>query len=144
MRLPTERADTWEIQGRGDLALAVFVETIRREGFELTVSKPQVLGRNVNGEWCEPIERLDLDLPEEHFGRATEVLASRRSQIEHVLNHGTDGPRIVAIHSRPGHDRAADGAVDQDAGDGASAPRLRRLMSRGWANPQPCSRQSGR
>src|SRR5213082_2883552 len=73
--LPTDRPDTWEIQGRGELALAVLVELMRREGFELTVGKPQVVGRMIDGELCEPIERLDLDLPEEYLGTVTQVLA---------------------------------------------------------------------
>jgi GTP-binding protein len=93
--LPTERPDAWEIQGRGELALAVLVELMRREGFELTVGKPQVVGRTMNGQLCEPIERLDLDLPEEYFGAVTQALASRRGQLDEVVNHGMGWLRMV-------------------------------------------------
>ncbi|MGH9066109.1 MAG: translational GTPase TypA, partial [Acidimicrobiales bacterium] len=92
--LPTERPDTWEVQGRGELALAVLVETMRREGFELTVGKPQVLTRMVDGRWCEPVERLDVDTPEEHLGTLTQVLAQRKGRLEQVVNHGTGWVRM--------------------------------------------------
>lgn len=86
--LPTERPDTWEVQGRGELALAVLVELMRREGFELTVGKPQVLTRIVGGKLYEPVERLEVDVPEEHFGTLTQLLAIRRGRLEKVVNHG--------------------------------------------------------
>ena len=93
--LPTERPDAWEVQGRGELALAVLVELMRREGFELTVGKPQVVGRMVHDQLCEPIERLDLDLPEEYFGAVTQTLATRRGQLDEVVNHGTGWLRMA-------------------------------------------------
>lgn len=79
---PTERSDTWEVQGRGELQLAVLVETIRREGFELTVGKPQVLTKQVDGKLHEPIERLILDIPEDYLGAAHSVLAIRKSRMQ--------------------------------------------------------------
>jgi GTP-binding protein len=93
--LPTERPDTWEVHGRGELALAVLVEVMRREGFELTVGKPNVVGRMVDGTWCEPIERLDIDVPEEHLWTVTQILSSRRGQLQEVTNHGTGWLHLV-------------------------------------------------
>ncbi len=80
--LPTARPDTWEVQGRGELQLAVLVETMRREGFELTVGKPQVVTREVGGAVHEPVERVTLDVPEEHVGTATGLLAARKGRVE--------------------------------------------------------------
>ncbi|PRW64851.1 translational GTPase TypA [Actinopolyspora mortivallis] len=85
----TERPDTWEVQGRGELALAVLVETMRREGFELTVGKPEVVTKTVDGKLCEPFERLWLDIPEEHLGAVTQLLASRKGRMETMDGHGT-------------------------------------------------------
>jgi GTP-binding protein len=87
--LPTERPDTWEVQGRGELALAILVETMRREGFELTVGKPEVVTRTVDGTLCEPFERLTVDVPEEHLGAVTQLLATRKGRLEHMGGHGT-------------------------------------------------------
>jgi GTP-binding protein len=87
--LPTERPDTWEVQGRGELALAVLVETMRREGFELTVGKPQVVTRMIDGKLCEPYERLAIDVPEEHLGVVTQLLAGRKARMEHMGGHGS-------------------------------------------------------
>jgi len=87
--LPTERPDTWEVQGRGELALAILVEQMRREGFELTVGKPQVVTRTIDGVLCEPYERLTVDAPEEHLGAITQLLANRKGRMEHMDGHGT-------------------------------------------------------
>jgi GTP-binding protein len=87
--LPTERPDTWEVQGRGELALAILVETMRREGFELTVGKPQVVTKEIDGKLCEPFERLTVDAPEEHLGAITQLLAGRKGQLEHMGGHGS-------------------------------------------------------
>jgi GTP-binding protein len=92
--LPTERPDTWEVQGRGELALAILVETMRREGFELTVGKPQVVTRMVDGVLCEPFEHLTIDAPEEYLGAITQVLAVRKGRMEHMSNHGTGWVRM--------------------------------------------------
>jgi len=85
----TERPDTWEVQGRGELALAVLVETMRREGFELTVGKPEVVTREIDGKTCEPVERLAIDVPEEYLGVVTQMLALRKGRLENMVNHGT-------------------------------------------------------
>ena len=92
--LPTERPDAWEVQGRGELALAILVEQMRREGFELTVGKPQVVTKEINGKLHEPVERLTIDAPEEYLGTITELLASRKGRMEQMTNHGTGWVRM--------------------------------------------------
>ncbi|MET0512926.1 MAG: translational GTPase TypA [Thermoleophilaceae bacterium] len=92
--LETERPDTWEVQGRGELQLAVLVETMRREGFELTVGKPQVVTREIAGAVHEPIERLTIDVPEDFLGVVTQMLALRKGRLENMVNHGTGWVRI--------------------------------------------------
>ena len=92
--LPTERPDAWEVQGRGELQLAVLVETMRREGFELTVGKPQVLTREIDGKICEPIERASIDVPEDFLGVVTQLLALRKGRLEQIVNHGTGWARM--------------------------------------------------
>jgi GTP-binding protein len=92
--LPTERPDTWEVQGRGELALAVLVETMRREGYELTVGRPTVVIREVDGVRHEPVERLTIDVPEEYLGAVTSLLAQRKGRMENMTNHGTGWVRL--------------------------------------------------
>ncbi|MGC8626044.1 MAG: translational GTPase TypA [Acidimicrobiales bacterium] len=91
--LATERPDTWEVQGRGELALAVLVELMRREGFELTVGKPRVLTKLVDGVVYEPVERVSLDVPEEHLGTVTQLLSARKGRMQHMVSHGTGWAR---------------------------------------------------
>ena len=95
--LPTARPDAWEVQGRGELALAVLVEQMRREGFELTVGKPQVVTRTVDGVRHEPIERLTVDVPEEHLGTVTQLLAGRKGRLVTMANHGTGWVRMEFV-----------------------------------------------
>jgi len=90
----TERPDTWEVQGRGELQLAVLVELMRREGFELTVGKPQVVTREVAGAVHEPVERMTIDVPEDYVGVITQLLALRRGRLEQMVNHGTGWVRM--------------------------------------------------
>ena len=92
--LPTERPDTWEIQGRGELQLAVLVEIMRREGFELTVGKPQVVTRMIDGKLHEPMERLTIDTPEDYLGVITQLMALRKGRMEQMVNHGTGWIRM--------------------------------------------------
>jgi GTP-binding protein len=92
--LPTERPDAWEVQGRGELALAILVEQMRREGYELTVGKPQVVTREINGKLHEPMERLTIDAPEEYLGAITQLLAVRKGRMEQMTNHGTGWVRM--------------------------------------------------
>ena len=91
---PTDRPDTWEVQGRGELQLAVLVETMRREGFELTVGKPQVVTRVVDGTVHEPMERVAIDVPDDYLGVVTQLLALRHGRLEEVVNHGTGWVRM--------------------------------------------------
>jgi len=90
----TERPDTYEVQGRGELQLAVLVEIMRREGFELTVGQPHVVEREIDGQRHEPVERLSVDVPEEHVGTVTQLLAARKGRMEHMTNHGTGWVRM--------------------------------------------------
>jgi GTP-binding protein len=91
---PTARPDTFEVQGRGELQLAVLVEMMRREGFELTVGQPHVVEREIDGKRNEPVERLSVDVPEEHVGTVTQLLAARKGRMEHMINHGTGWVRM--------------------------------------------------
>src|SRR5437588_11932879 len=90
----TERPDVWEVQGRGEMALAVLVELMRREGFELTVGKPQVVTRLLDNKLCEPVERMTVDVPEEYVGVITQLLAMRKGRLEQMVNHGTGWVRM--------------------------------------------------
>jgi GTP-binding protein len=92
--LETERPDVWEVQGRGELALAVLVEIMRREGYELTVGKPQVVTREIDGRRCEPVERMSVDAPEEYVGVITQLMAMRKGRMEQMVNHGTGWVRM--------------------------------------------------
>ncbi len=92
--LPTERPDAWEVHARGELQLAILVETMRREGFELTVGKPQVVTKEVDGKTHEPVEAVSIDVPEEYLGAVSQLLATRRGQLINMVNHGTGWVRI--------------------------------------------------
>ncbi|WP_372698002.1 translational GTPase TypA [Arthrobacter sp. JSM 101049] len=92
--LPTERPDAWEVQGRGELALAILVEQMRREGFELTVGKPQVVTRTIDGKVHEPMELMTIDVPEEYLGNVTQLLAARKGRMVNMANHGTGWVRM--------------------------------------------------
>jgi GTP-binding protein len=91
---PTARPDTYEVQGRGELQLAILVEMMRREGFELTVGQPHVVEREIDGVRHEPVELLSVDVPEEHVGTVTQLLAARKGRMEHMTNHGTGWVRM--------------------------------------------------
>ncbi|MFD9427096.1 MULTISPECIES: translational GTPase TypA [unclassified Streptomyces] len=95
--LDTERPDAWEVQGRGELALAILVEQMRREGFELTVGKPEVVTKQIDGKTHEPIERMTIDSPEEHLGAITQLMASRKGRMETMTNHGSGWVRMEWI-----------------------------------------------
>ena len=92
--LPTQRPDAWEVQGRGELALAILVEQMRREGFELTVGKPQVVTKTIDGKVYEPMEHMIIDVPEEHLGAVTQLMAARKGRMENMANHGTGWVRM--------------------------------------------------
>lgn len=92
--LPTERPDAWEVQGRGELALAILVEQMRREGYELTVGKPQVVTKRIDGKLNEPVEDLTIDVPEEFLGAITQLMAARKGRMKGMSNHGTGWVRM--------------------------------------------------
>ncbi|HEV2344841.1 MAG TPA: translational GTPase TypA, partial [Actinocrinis sp.] len=95
--LPTERPDTWEVRGRGELALAVLVETMRREGYELTVGRPAAVTKDIDGAVFEPVERLSVDVPEEDLGAVTSLISVRRGRMESMTNHGTGWVRMEFV-----------------------------------------------
>jgi GTP-binding protein len=92
--LPTDRPDAWEVQGRGELQLAVLIETMRREGFELTIGKPQVVTRMIGGKLNEPMEHVTIDAPEEYVGPINTLLATRKGAMIDLVNHGTGWVRM--------------------------------------------------
>jgi GTP-binding protein len=91
---PTSRPDAWEVQGRGELQLAILVELMRREGFELTVGKPEVLTKKLDGRRVEPVERVAIDIPEEYVGVVTQLLALRKGRLQQMVNHGSGWARM--------------------------------------------------
>src|SRR5580658_3372712 len=95
--LPTERPDTWEVRGRGELALAVLVETMRREGYELTVGRPAAVTREIDGKVFEPVEQLSVDVPEEYVGTVTSLISVRRGRMASMTNHGTGWVRLEFV-----------------------------------------------
>ncbi|MGA5894328.1 translational GTPase TypA [Streptomyces venetus] len=95
--LDTERPDAWEVQGRGELALAILVETMRREGFELTIGKPQVVTKEVDGKTYEPVERMTIDVPEEHMGAVTQLMGVRKGRMDNMSNHGSGWVRMEFV-----------------------------------------------
>jgi GTP-binding protein TypA/BipA len=94
---PTERPDAWEVQGRGELQLAVLVEVLRREGFEVTVGKPQVVTRVIDGKLHEPVEHVSIDVPEDYLGVVTQLVAVRKGRLEQMVNHGTGWARLEYV-----------------------------------------------
>ncbi|MDQ0844865.1 translational GTPase TypA [Streptomyces sp. NPDC054847] len=95
--LDTERPDAWEVQGRGELALAILVEQMRREGFELTIGKPQVVTKLVDGKVHEPVERMTIDVPEEHMGAVTQLMGVRKGRMDNMSNHGSGWVRMEFV-----------------------------------------------
>jgi GTP-binding protein len=95
--LPTERPDTWEVQGRGELQLAILVEVMRREAFELTVGKPQVVTRTIDGKLHEPVERLTIDSPSDYQGVIMQLMALRKGRLEQMVDHGTGWIRLEYV-----------------------------------------------
>ena len=129
--LPTERPDSWEVQGRGELALAILVEQMRREGYELTVGKPQVVTREVNGKVHEPVERMTIDAPEEYLGAITQLLAVRKGRMEQMTNHGTGWVRMEFLVPARGLIGFRTEFLTDTRGTGHRAPRLRGLRAVG-------------
>ena len=136
--LPTERPDAWEVQGRGELQLAVLVETMRREGFELTVGKPEVVTREVDGKVHEPVERVD-DRRARGATSASSPSCSRcaRAGIEQMVNHGTGWVRMEYLVPARGLIGFRTEFLTETRGTGHAAPRVRRATSRGTASCAP-------
>ncbi len=95
--IATERPDAWEVRGRGELALAILVETMRRENYELTIGRPTAVTREIDGKLHEPVERLSIDVPEEYLGAVTQLVSVRRGRMETMTNHGTGWVRLVFL-----------------------------------------------
>jgi GTP-binding protein len=95
--IPTERPDAWEVRGRGELALAILVETMRRENYELTIGRPSAVTKEIDGKVHEPVERLSIDVPEEYLGAVTQLVSVRRGRMETMTNHGTGWVRLVFL-----------------------------------------------
>ena len=133
--LPTERPDTWEVQGRGELQLAVLVEMMRREGFELTVGKPRVLTREIDGVVHEPVDRLTVDVPEEFMGvhHPAAGAAQGADGADRQPRHRVGPSRLPRAGAGP--DRVPHRAADRDQGHGAAAPRVRALRAVGGGHP---------
>ena len=123
----TERPDAWEVQGRGELQLAVLVELMRREGFELTVGQPQVVTREIDGKVHEPVERLAIDVPEDYVGVVTQLLALRKGRLEQMVNHGTGWVRMDYLVPARGLIGFRTDFVTETRGTGHPAPRVRPL-----------------
>ena len=130
----TERPDAWEVQGRGELQLAVLVELMRREGFELTVGQPQVLTREIDGRVHEPVERLAIDVPEDYVGVVTQLLALRKGRLEQMVNHGTGWVRMDYLVPARGLIGFRTEFLTETRGTGLAAPRLRPLGAVGAAS----------
>ena len=124
---PTERPDTWEVQGRGELQLAVLVETMRREGFELTVGKPQVVTREIDGKLHEPMERVAIDVPDDYLGVVTQLMALRKGTLIEMVNHGTGWVRMDYRIPARGLVGFRTEFMTETRGTGHAPPRVRRL-----------------
>ena len=139
--LPTDRPDAWEVQGRGELQLAVLVEMMRREGFELTVGKPDVVTREVNGKRHEPVERLTVDVPDDYLGVVTQLLALRKGRLEQMVNHGTGWVRLDYLVPARGLIGFRTEFMTETRGTGTAAPRVRPLRALARRDPHPPHRQ---
>ena len=139
----TERPDAWEVQGRGELQLAVLVELMRREGFELTVGQPQVVTREIDGAVHEPVERLAIDVPEDYVGVVTQLLALRKGRLEQMVNHGTGWVRMDYLVPARGLIGFRTDFVTETRGTGHPAPRLRPLGAVGGRGTHPAQRRAG-
>ena len=142
--LPTERPDAWEVQGRGELALAILVEQMRREGYELTVGKPQVVTREVDGKVHEPMERLTIDAPEEYLGTITELLATRKGRMEQMTNHGTGWVRMEFLVPARGLIGFRTEFLTETRGTGIAHHIFERLRAVGRRDPLAQQRVAGR
>ena len=138
-----DRPDAWEVQGRGELALAVLVEQMRREGFELTVGKPQVVTQTIDGKLHEPFEAMTIDCPEEFVGAITQLMAGRKGRMEEMANHAA-GMGADGLHrAQPRADRLPYRLPDADPRHRHRQRGVRRLPAVGRRDPGPPHRVAG-
>ena len=142
--LDTDRPDVWEVQGRGELALAVLVELMRREGYELTVGKPQVVTREIDGKRCEPVERMSVDAPEEYVGVITQLLAMRKGRLEQMVNHGTGWVRMEYLVPARGLIGFRTEFLNRDTRHRTCPPRVRPLGAMARRAPDSAHGVAGR
>ena len=135
--LDTERPETWEVQGRGELQLAILVEVMRREGFELTVGKPQVVTRTVDGKLHEPMERVAIDIPEEFLGVVTQLLALRKGRLVEMVNHGTGWLRMEQLVPARGLIGFRTEFMTETRGHRPAPPRVRGVRALARRAPHP-------
>ena len=141
--LPTERPDAWEVQARGELQLAILVEQMRREGFELNVGKPVVLTHEVDGKVYEPVERVTIDVPNEHLGAVTQLLATRKGRMQNMGGIRMGPPRLPG--SGPRTHRVPHRVPHRDARHRCHQPHVRGLRAVGRRDPfAPVRRAGGR
>ena len=137
------RPDAWEVQGRGELALAILVEQMRREGFELTVGKPQVVTQQVDGKLHEPFEELTIDCPEEYLGAITQLLAARKGKMVQMTNHGAGWVRMEFIVPSRGLIGFRTDFLTETRGTGIANAVVPRLRAVGRRDPRPPHRLAG-
>ena len=142
--LATERPDTWEVQGRGELQLAVLVETMRREGFEMTVGKPQVVTHEIDGVVHEPMERVAIDSPDDYLGVVTQLMALRKGTLLEIVNHGTGWVRMDYRVPARGLVGFRSEFLTDDARDRSTPSHLRRLGAVAWRATDETPRVDGR
>lgn len=142
--LEAGRPDMWEVQGRGELQLAVLVEMMRREGFELTIGKPQVVTREIDGKLNEPFERVTVDAPEEFMGTVTQMMGLRKGQMMHMVNHGSGWVRMEFVVAGPRSHRLPHRVPHPDPRSGNHEPGLRELPALGRRAAHPPVRIDGR
>ena len=140
---PTESGDTFEVRGRGELQLAVLIEQMRREGYELTVSRPEVILRTVGGEVQEPYERITIDIPPDYIGEVQQALAGRKGRLEQMTTDADGRVRMEFVLPGPRADRLPRPAAHRHARDGAAAPDRRGLRAVGGRGDPPHERRAG-
>ena len=142
--LPTDRPDTWEMQGRGELALAILVEQLRREEFELTVGRPTVVTKEIDGKLHEPVERVTIDVPGEYVGTLTQALATRRARLENLVHHDTGWARMEYIVPVAWPDRVPHRVPHRDPRHRRPQPQPRGLRAVAGRHARPPDRLAGR
>ena len=139
---PTDSGDTFEVRGRGELQLAVLIEQMRREGYELTVSRPEVILHTVNGEVQEPYERITIDIPPDYIGVVQQALAGRKGRLEQMTTDADGRVRLEFVLPGPRPDRLPRPAAHGHPGDRPAAPDRRGLRALGGRGDAPHQRRA--